>query len=109
MPIYPYKCNCCGDSFETFQKIVDKPLSKCTSCGKNGLKRQITLTRIGSQFGSGDTTSALKNPDGTPYRFKSGTKKGQMAELKLELEKKELERMKELGLSEPTRTITVDY
>ncbi len=32
MPIYEYKCSKCGESFEAFQKITDKPLTKCKYC-----------------------------------------------------------------------------
>ncbi len=32
MPIYEYKCTKCGEVFEAFQKINDKPLSHCKFC-----------------------------------------------------------------------------
>jgi putative FmdB family regulatory protein len=31
MPIYEYKCQKCG-TFETTQRITDKPLAKCPTC-----------------------------------------------------------------------------
>lgn len=31
MPIYEYQCQKCG-TFETTQKITDKPLAKCPTC-----------------------------------------------------------------------------
>ena len=33
MPTYQYKCSDCGNEFELFQYITDKPVSKCTKCG----------------------------------------------------------------------------
>lgn len=33
MPTYAYKCEKCGE-FETVQKISEKPLSKCPTCGR---------------------------------------------------------------------------
>jgi putative FmdB family regulatory protein len=33
VPTYAYKCEKCGE-FETTQKISEKPLSKCPTCGK---------------------------------------------------------------------------
>ena len=33
MPIYEYKCNKCNKISEVLQKVSDKPLSKCPSCG----------------------------------------------------------------------------
>ncbi len=32
MPTYDYECGKCGHSFETFQSISEKPLSKCPKC-----------------------------------------------------------------------------
>ncbi|HYK87692.1 MAG TPA: FmdB family zinc ribbon protein [Acidobacteriota bacterium] len=32
MPIYEYKCAKCGEVFEAFQRINDKPLSLCKFC-----------------------------------------------------------------------------
>lgn len=34
MPTYEYECAHCGHTFEAFQKMSDKPLSKCPKCGK---------------------------------------------------------------------------
>jgi len=33
MPTYDYKCRKCKKTFEQFQKMMDKPLSKCVYCG----------------------------------------------------------------------------
>ena len=33
MPIYEYRCDECGDSFEVMQKMSDDPLVKCEKCG----------------------------------------------------------------------------
>ncbi len=32
MPIYEYQCTNCGEVFEAFQKINDKPLTQCKFC-----------------------------------------------------------------------------
>jgi putative FmdB family regulatory protein len=32
MPIYEYQCSKCGEVFEAFQKVNDKPLSQCKFC-----------------------------------------------------------------------------
>lgn len=32
MPIYEYQCTKCGEVFEAFQRINDKPLSHCKFC-----------------------------------------------------------------------------
>ncbi|HEX6397471.1 MAG TPA: FmdB family zinc ribbon protein [Steroidobacteraceae bacterium] len=42
MPFYEYECPNCGFKDEVLQKISDKPLKKCPSCGKNGLKKLIS-------------------------------------------------------------------
>ncbi len=33
MPIYEYECRKCGAHVEAFQKVSDKPLTKCRKCG----------------------------------------------------------------------------
>jgi len=33
MPTYEYKCQTCGYTFEKFQNMKDKPISKCPKCG----------------------------------------------------------------------------
>ena len=42
MPFYEYECPNCGYRDEVLQKINDKPLRKCPSCGKNGLKKLMS-------------------------------------------------------------------
>ena len=33
MPIYEYRCDQCGDSFEVMQKMSDDPIVECEKCG----------------------------------------------------------------------------
>ncbi len=33
MPTYDYECAKCGKSFELFQSITAKPITKCPKCG----------------------------------------------------------------------------
>ena len=42
MPFYEYECPHCGYDEEVLQKITDKPLTKCPSCGKKGLKKLMS-------------------------------------------------------------------
>ena len=42
MPFYEYECPHCGYGEEVLQKITDKPLTKCPSCGKKGLKKLMS-------------------------------------------------------------------
>ena len=42
MPFYEYECPNCGYRDEVLQKITDKPLKKCPSCGKKGLKKLMS-------------------------------------------------------------------
>jgi putative FmdB family regulatory protein len=32
VPIYEYQCSKCGEIFEAFQKVTDKPLRQCKFC-----------------------------------------------------------------------------
>jgi putative FmdB family regulatory protein len=42
MPFYEYECQACKFYLEVMQKISDKPLSKCPSCGKKKLKKLVS-------------------------------------------------------------------
>jgi putative FmdB family regulatory protein len=42
MPFYEYECPACKYYAEVLQKISDKPLKKCPSCGKAGFKRLVS-------------------------------------------------------------------
>ncbi len=42
MPIYAYKCESCGHSKDTLQKISEPPLTDCPSCGAGTFKKQLT-------------------------------------------------------------------
>ena len=33
MPIYEYRCDACGDSFDVLQRMSDDPLVTCEKCG----------------------------------------------------------------------------
>ena len=51
MPIYEYECRKCRAHTEAFQKVTDKPLTKCPTCGGR-LDKRISAPAI--QFkGSG--------------------------------------------------------
>lgn len=42
MPTYEYVCGACGHRFERFQKISDRPVRRCPSCGEPKAERQIS-------------------------------------------------------------------
>jgi putative FmdB family regulatory protein len=43
VPIYEYQCSKCGETFEAFQKINDKPLKQCKFC-QGKVERLISQT-----------------------------------------------------------------
>jgi len=42
MPFYEYECPSCKYYAEVLQKITEKPLKKCPSCGKAGFKKLVS-------------------------------------------------------------------
>lgn len=42
MPIYEYRCGTCGHQEEHLQKVTERPLSKCPSCGKKSYKKLLS-------------------------------------------------------------------
>jgi putative FmdB family regulatory protein len=78
VPIYEYQCTKCGEVFEAFQKVTDKPLNKCKFCqGKveklisqssfqlKGSGWYLTDYARKSQTGSGTDKSASKPEEKT--------------------------------------------
>jgi putative FmdB family regulatory protein len=45
MPIYEYECKKCKAHVEAFQKVNDKPLTKCRKCGGK-LEKKISAPAI---------------------------------------------------------------
>ncbi len=45
MPIYEYECRKCGAHTEAFQKVSDKPLTKCRKCGGK-LEKKVSAPAI---------------------------------------------------------------
>ena len=43
MPVYEYRCDACGNTFEAMQKFSDPPLTECRSCG-GAVKKLISQT-----------------------------------------------------------------
>jgi len=44
MPIYEYACAACGQQFEEWQKITDKPVKVCPKCKAKKVERLISQT-----------------------------------------------------------------
>jgi len=65
MPTYDYECLKCGNNFEAFQKMSDKPLKECPEC-KGKVKRLIG-TGSGLIFkGSGFYVTDYKKKNSAP-------------------------------------------
>jgi putative FmdB family regulatory protein len=43
MPFYEYECEACKYYAEVMQKISDAPLTRCPSCGKDALKKLLSV------------------------------------------------------------------
>ena len=52
MPIYEYRCEACGHTFELFQKFADKPVEACELCGArvNKVLHPVAIHFKGSGF-----------------------------------------------------------
>ncbi|MBM3789431.1 MAG: zinc ribbon domain-containing protein [Acidobacteria bacterium] len=64
MPIYEYRCARCSEVFEAFQKITDKPLTKCKFC--NGKVDQLISHSSFQLKGSGWYLSDYARKSGSP-------------------------------------------
>ncbi len=65
MPLYEYKCDACGATFELIQKFSDLPPETCQKCGRGPVQKLVSSPAF--QFkGSGwyVTDYARKSGDG---------------------------------------------
>jgi putative FmdB family regulatory protein len=76
MPTYEYRCTKCGHTFEAFQSMSDKPLSRCPEC-RSAVRRVINgglgVIFKGSGFYSTDNKrgSVLSSGNGSRDREKA--------------------------------------
>jgi putative FmdB family regulatory protein len=80
VPIYEYQCTKCGEIFEAFQKITDKPVTRCRFCdGKvERLISQSSFQLKGSGWYLTDYAkkSSAPAPGAAADAAKSGGKEG---------------------------------
>lgn len=79
MPIYEYRCECCGKEFEEWQKFSDPPVERCVTCGgkTNRLISQSSFVLKGTgwyvtDYGKGSSGSCSK-PAAKKESSSSGT------------------------------------
>ena len=78
MPIYEYACRSCGHEFEELQKISEKPLVKCPSCGNKSLVKKVSAAGFrlkgGGWYETDFKTKAKKDNDNDAAPAESGGK-----------------------------------
>jgi len=78
LPIYEYRCEACGHTFELFQKFADKPIETCELCGAHVNK---VLHPVAIHFkGSGFYTTDYGRGSKTARASDSGAKADASAE-----------------------------
>ncbi len=78
MPIYEYQCAKCGEVFEAFQKINDKPLNHCKFC--NGPVEKLISHSSFQLKGSGWYMTDYARKSQPSGGADSGTKKTEKSE-----------------------------
>ena len=92
MPTYDYICNECNEMYEYFQSMSDDPLTECSECKKDSLRRLIS-GGTGLIFkGSGYYLTDYKNKKDkdTDKKDNSTTKKNKKSKQKRKLEKNDI-------------------
>ncbi len=58
MPLYEYRCACCGQTFEKLLRMGSSDLPPCPHCGATEVKRLIsTIARTGGTSDCGPSGS----------------------------------------------------
>jgi putative FmdB family regulatory protein len=103
MPIYEYKCAGCGHQGEHLQKVSEKPLAKCPSCGKKKYRKQISAAGFqlkGSGWYATDFKGGAKKTEEKKTETKAETKTEPKAEKSDKSEKSEKTEKKSESKSE---------
>ena len=88
MPLYEYKCDACGATFEVIQKFSDPPPETCQKCGKGPVQKQVSSPAF--QFkGSGWYITDYARKSGDGGSSKSGESSGESAPAKEKKDKPE--------------------
>jgi putative FmdB family regulatory protein len=98
MPIYEYKCEHCGETFEILQKFNDHPLTECILCQHGPVKKLISASAFvlkGSGFYVNDYPS--ENRKKAMDAEKNGTRTSSS-------DKKSIESSKSSSKQEQTKT-----
>ncbi|MBZ5593285.1 MAG: zinc ribbon domain-containing protein [Acidobacteriia bacterium] len=77
MPLYEYKCESCGETFEVIQKFSDEPLKVHEKCGGGPVERLISPSALKFK-GSGwyvNDYGGSKNGKGTEAKAAKDSKK----------------------------------
>lgn len=80
MPIYEYRCEACGHTFEVIQKLSDELLKECPECGAVQLKKLVSAAGFqlkGSGWYETDFKNSGKKKSETKAEKKSDTKKSE--------------------------------
>ena len=75
MPIYSYRCDRCGASFDRMQKFTDKPLTRCPEC-HGPAKRLIQPAGIVFKGSGWYITDSKKSSSATVASGKDKSKDG---------------------------------
>jgi putative FmdB family regulatory protein len=63
MPIYEYRCDECGETFELFVRSAAKQAAvTCPSCGSERVRKAISLFSVGGAVGGSKTSAASCGP-----------------------------------------------
>ena len=68
MPIYEYRCEHCGDTFEILQKVNESSLTECILCHEGPVKKLISVSSFvlkGAGFYVNDYPSESRKNDQT--------------------------------------------
>lgn len=63
MPIYAYRCDKCGHTFDRLQRLSDPDPDTCPSCGTHAVKRQLTAPQFRLAGGGWYETDFKKDGD----------------------------------------------
>jgi putative FmdB family regulatory protein len=80
MPLYEYRCEACGSTFEKIRKFSDPPLEVCEKCGMGPVRKLISSPAIQFKGSGWYITDYAKKSSTDSGEAKAATEKSEKSE-----------------------------
>ncbi|MCG0275562.1 MAG: zinc ribbon domain-containing protein [Thermosediminibacteraceae bacterium] len=68
MPVYEYRCNCCGNRFEALRKLEERDVPiECPGCKSSNTRREVSTFGTTKSSGASKLSSSCSNTGSSKF------------------------------------------